>query len=155
MPSSYASAAHLVGCQRYYAFDLFICLCVCSWAEAFPTGLSLTYRFLVCFLAFEICNSKQLAVVCAQNAHEFSDLPVRHNEDHVNSELAAKLPLSVDPHTYDNSNTKTHLLLQAHFGRVPLPASDYHTDTKSVMDQVLRVLQVCHCAALPVIIISD
>ena len=78
-----------------------------------------------------------------QNAHEFSDLPVRHNEDHVNSELAAKLPLAVDPHTYDSSNTKTHLLLQAHFSRVSLPSADYHTDTKSVMDQVLRVLQVC------------
>ena len=77
-----------------------------------------------------------------QNAHEFSDLPVRHNEDHVNSELAGKLPLSVDPHTYDSSNTKTHLLLQAHFSRIPLPSADYHTDTKSVMDQVLRVLQV-------------
>lgn len=77
-----------------------------------------------------------------QNAHEFSELPVRHNEDQVNSELAVKLPLSVDPHTYDSSNTKTHLLLQAHFSRVALPSADYHTDTKSVMDQVLRVLQV-------------
>lgn len=77
-----------------------------------------------------------------QNAHEFSELPVRHNEDQVNSELAVKLPLPVDPHTYDSSNTKTHLLLQAHFSRVPLPSADYHTDTKSVMDQVLRVLQV-------------
>jgi len=83
-----------------------------------------------------------------QNAHEFSELPVRHNEDHVNSELAAKLPLSVDPHTYDSSNTKTHLLLQAHFSRVPLPSADYHTDTKSVMDQVLRVLQVSVCVSL-------
>jgi len=81
--------------------------------------------------------------IVVQNAHEFSDLPVRHNEDQVNSELAAKLPLSVDPHTYDNSNTKTHLLLQAHFSRVALPSADYHTDTKTVMDQVLRVLQVC------------
>jgi len=83
-----------------------------------------------------------------QNANEFSELPVRHNEDHVNSELAAKLPLSVDPHTYDSSNTKTHLLLQAHFSRVPLPSADYHTDTKSVMDQVLRVLQVSVCVSL-------
>lgn len=81
-------------------------------------------------------------IVAVQKAHEFSDLPVRHNEDHVNCELAAKLPLSVEPHTYDSSNTKTHLLLQAHFSRVPLPSADYHTDTKSVMDQVLRVLQV-------------
>jgi activating signal cointegrator complex subunit 3 len=75
------------------------------------------------------------------HAHEFAELPVRHNEDHINSELATKLPIAVDPHSYDNSNTKTHLLLQAHFSRIPLPSSDYHTDTKSVMDQAPRVLQ--------------
>lgn len=99
------------------------------------------------FVESQICHMWSCCIiylcdVCFQNVHEFSDLPVRHNEDHVNSELAAKLPLSVDPHTYDSSNTKTHLLLQAHFSRVPLPSADYHTDTKSVMDQVLRVLQV-------------
>ena len=99
----------------------------------------------------KVCAHTQLIFLMlshVQNAHEFSELPVRHNEDHVNSELAAKLPLSVDPHTYDSSNTKTHLLLQAHFSRVPLPSADYHTDTKSVMDQVLRVLQVSVCVSL-------
>jgi len=88
-----------------------------------------------------------------QNAREFSELPVRHNEDQLNSELAAKLPLSVDPHTYDNSNTKTHLLLQAHFCRIPLPSGDYHTDTKSVMDQVLRVLQVHINASIVIVFV--
>jgi hypothetical protein len=33
------------------------------------------------------------------------------------------------------------LLLQAHFGRTALPMSDYVSDTKSVLDQALRVLQ--------------
>lgn len=94
----------------------------------------------------------QQFVVISQNAHEFSELPVRHNEDQVNSELAAMLPLSVDPHTYDSSNTKTHLLLQAHFSRVPLPSADYHTDTKSVMDQVLRVLQVVNNACMVIVL---
>lgn len=32
-------------------------------------------------------------------------------------------------------------MLQAHFGRLPLPIADYGTDTKSVLDQCVRVLQ--------------
>lgn len=44
----------------------------------------------------------------------------------------------------DSSNTKTHLLLQAHFCQLTLPSSDYYTDTKSVLDQAIRILQVCH-----------
>ncbi|KAK2190738.1 hypothetical protein NP493_71g03022 [Ridgeia piscesae] len=74
-------------------------------------------------------------------AHEYNELPVRHNEDHVNSELAKQLPLPVDSHSYDSSNTKAHLLLQAHFCQQQLPSSDYHTDTKSVLDQAIRILQ--------------
>ena len=34
-----------------------------------------------------------------------------------------------------------HLLLQCHFCRNQLPNSDYGTDTKSVMDQAIRILQ--------------
>ncbi len=45
-------------------------------------------------------------------------------------------------HTMDSSATKTHLLLQAHFCQLQLPSSDYYTDTKSVMDQAIRILQV-------------
>lgn len=33
------------------------------------------------------------------------------------------------------------VVLQAHMGRLPAPISDYVTDTKSVLDQSLRVLQ--------------
>jgi hypothetical protein len=42
----------------------------------------------------------------------------------------------------DDPHTKTNLLLQAHLGRLPLPISDYITDTKGVLDNTLRVLQV-------------
>ncbi|XP_076445059.1 activating signal cointegrator 1 complex subunit 3-like isoform X3 [Babylonia areolata] len=75
------------------------------------------------------------------SAHEFSDLPVRHNEDQINSELATRLPLEVSPHSFDSAHTKTHLLLQAHFSQLPLPSTDYNTDTKSVLDQAIRILQ--------------
>ncbi|PIK56649.1 putative activating signal cointegrator 1 complex subunit 3 [Apostichopus japonicus] len=86
------------------------------------------------------CSISDLLHVLS-DAHEYEDLPVRHNEDSTNSTLASKLPLPVNEHTYDNPHTKTHLLLQAHFSREQLPMSDYLTDTKSVLDQAIRVLQ--------------
>lgn len=83
-------------------------------------------------------------------AHEYDELPVRHNEDNLNAELAKSCPLQVNPYTYDSSNTKAHLLLQSHMSRLPLPCVDYLTDTKSVLDQAIRILQalldVCGCA---------
>jgi hypothetical protein len=35
------------------------------------------------------------------------------------------------------------VLPQAHLSRSPLPISDYVTDTKGVLDNSLRILQVC------------
>lgn len=58
------------------------------------------------------------------------------------SDLAPSLPLEVDPHTFDSPHTKAHLLFQAHFTRLPLPSTDYLTDTNSVLDQAIRILQV-------------
>lgn len=58
------------------------------------------------------------------------------------SELAKLCRLSVNNLTLDSSNTKTHLLLQAHFSRLHLPCTDYLTDTKSVLDQTIRIIQV-------------
>lgn len=86
------------------------------------------------------CSTSELLNVLS-DAHEYEDLPVRHNEDSINSTLATKLPLPVNEHTFDSPHTKTHLLLQAHFCREHLPMSDYHTDTKSVLDQAIRILQ--------------
>lgn len=82
--------------------------------------------------------------------HEYDELPVRHNEDNMNGELAKSCPIEVNPYTYDSSHTKAHLLLQAHMSRLPLPCVDYLTDTKSVLDQAIRILQamldICGCA---------
>ncbi|XP_075718320.1 activating signal cointegrator 1 complex subunit 3 [Rhinoderma darwinii] len=75
------------------------------------------------------------------DAEEYTDLPVRHNEDQMNSELAKQLPIEVNPHSMDSAHTKTHLLLQAHFSRSTLPCPDYATDTKTVLDQAIRVCQ--------------
>ncbi|KAL7638072.1 UNVERIFIED_CONTAM: hypothetical protein RMT77_011697 [Armadillidium vulgare] len=82
--------------------------------------------------------------------HEYDELPVRHNEDNLNGELAKRCPIEVNPYTYDSPHTKAHLLLQSHMSRIPLPCVDYLTDTKSVLDQAIRILQamldVCGCA---------
>ncbi|XP_026040959.1 activating signal cointegrator 1 complex subunit 3 isoform X1 [Maylandia zebra] len=75
------------------------------------------------------------------DAEEYAELPVRHNEDQLNSQLAQQLPLQVNPHSYDSAHTKTHLLLQAHFGHAQLPCSDYTTDTKTVLDNAIRICQ--------------
>jgi len=76
-------------------------------------------------------------------ATEFDELPVRHNEDLINAEMAKNLPLNAgtlglpmwDPHV------KAFLLLQAYFSRIDLPISDYVGDLNSVLDQSIRILQ--------------
>ncbi|MGH0182325.1 UNVERIFIED_CONTAM: hypothetical protein FKN15_009388 [Acipenser sinensis] len=76
------------------------------------------------------------------DAEEYAELPVRHNEDQMNSELARRLPIEVNPHSFDSAHTKTHLLLQAHFSRAALPCPDYATDTKTVLDNAIRICQI-------------
>ena len=76
---------------------------------------------------------------------EYDELPVRNNEDKVNAELAIRVKeaggFAVDARLADDQHTKANLLFQAHFLRVPLPMSDYVTDTKSVLDQAIRIIQ--------------
>lgn len=77
------------------------------------------------------------------SATEFDELPVRHNEDLINSELSKNLPLNADnlglpmwdPHV------KAFLLLQAYMSRIDLPISDYVGDQNSVLDQSIRITQ--------------
>ena len=88
----------------------------------------------------DVASIEQLVLILC-GAHEFSELPVRHNEEHLNLDLAKLLPwqggLQMD---MESSHTKAFLLLLAHFHRTALPISDYVTDTKSVLDQAPRVL---------------
>uniref|UniRef100_A0A671Q124 Helicase C-terminal domain-containing protein n=1 Tax=Sinocyclocheilus anshuiensis TaxID=1608454 RepID=A0A671Q124_9TELE len=89
----------------------------------------------------ELTGVQRMLCVCLQEAEEYAELPMRHNEDQLNSELAQRLPLQVNPHSYDCAHTKTHLLMQAHFSRAQLPCSDYGTDTKNVLDNAIRICQ--------------
>ncbi|KAK5082315.1 putative steryl acetyl hydrolase mug81 [Lithohypha guttulata] len=94
-------------------------------------------------------------------ATEFVDLPVRHNEDLINAEMAKNLPyafpasaISTSPGTPANPDAssgselpmwsphiKSFLLLQAHMLRLDLPISDYVGDQTSVLDQAIRIIQ--------------
>ncbi|XP_021913277.1 activating signal cointegrator 1 complex subunit 3 isoform X2 [Zootermopsis nevadensis] len=85
-------------------------------------------------------NVEQLLKILS-DAHEYDQLPVRHNEDGLNGELAKSCPLQVDQYSLDSPHTKALLLLQAHFSRLQLPCTDYLTDLKSVLDQTIRILQ--------------
>lgn len=76
-------------------------------------------------------------------ATEFDELPVRHNEDLVNAELAKNLPYDADGFGLPlwDPHVKAFLLLQAHFDRIDLPITDYVGDQISVLDQSIRVCQ--------------
>ncbi len=73
-------------------------------------------------------------------AHEFSELPVRHNEDLLNAGLAECVHWSVRGWDMGASHTKAYLLLQAHFQHLKLPIADYVNDTYSVLDQTARII---------------
>lgn len=68
------------------------------------------------------------------------------------SQLCKSCPMPVDSLSLDSPHTKAHLLFQAHFSRLSLPSTDYLTDTKSVLDQAIRIIQVMtlwlHCGYL-------
>eukprot|EP01114_Cavostelium_apophysatum_P011516 TRINITY_DN2580_c0_g1_i2.p1 TRINITY_DN2580_c0_g1~~TRINITY_DN2580_c0_g1_i2.p1 ORF type:complete len:1033 (-),score=339.99 TRINITY_DN2580_c0_g1_i2:504-3563(-) len=86
------------------------------------------------------CDIPALLVALCETS-EYAELPVRHNEEKINEQLAQEVPWAVDRRTFDSPHTKANLLLQAHFARIELPISDYVTDTKSVLDQSVRILQ--------------
>jgi hypothetical protein len=89
-----------------------------------------------------------LLILC--KSHEYSQLPVRHNEDLLNMQLAQSVPslpllapgelLSVAPQAYESPHAKALLLFLAHIHKLPLPIQDYINDTKSVLEQLPRLL---------------
>ncbi|ORX87093.1 Sec63-domain-containing protein [Basidiobolus meristosporus CBS 931.73] len=81
---------------------------------------------------------KIMRILC--DAYEYEEFPVRHEEDLINKELEKELPHQANL-PYDSPHAKSFLLLQAHFSRLRLPISDYMTDTISVLDQSIRILQ--------------
>ena len=99
----------------------------------------------------EISLAWLLYALC--NTHEFDELPVRHNEDILNEELSAGVSWGADtqslltgnkayhgPDIFADPHTKAFLMAQAYLERARLPISDYVNDTKSVVENVPRLL---------------
>mmetsp|Transcript_20166 Transcript_20166/g.43517 ORF Transcript_20166/g.43517 Transcript_20166/m.43517 type:complete len:2151 (-) Transcript_20166:75-6527(-) len=88
------------------------------------------------------------------STHEMDELPVRHNEEQLNEELSYELMWGADTQSlmaggkevyhdvevFLDPHTKAFLLVQAYLERVPLPISDYVNDTKSVTENLPRLL---------------
>lgn len=86
--------------------------------------------------------------------HEFDELPVRHNEEHLNARLSEEVAWGADtkgltsgnwdhhinPEVFENPHTKCFLLLQAYIEHTRLPISDYVNDTNTVVDSIPRLL---------------
>ena len=100
----------------------------------------------IAWLLFALCST-----------HEFDELPVRHNEEHLNEDLSKDVMWGPDvadvlagnkstqrqyrnPEIYLDPHTKAFILVQAHLEYTKLPISDYLNDTKSVMENLPRIL---------------
>jgi activating signal cointegrator complex subunit 3 len=66
---------------------------------------------------------------------------VRHNEDKLNMAFSQQVRWPVDPAVCGDPHAKANLLFQGHFSRLALPIADYVTDTRSVLDNSLRLVQ--------------
>ncbi|CAB3404822.1 unnamed protein product [Caenorhabditis bovis] len=97
-----------------------------------------TIRLLISEL-HDACGIEEMLRIMT-HVPEYSEIPVRHNEDLINTELQRKLRIRFSTSLMGASHTKAHLLFQAHFMRTLLP-TDYRTDLKSVLDQCVRILQ--------------
>ncbi|AFZ80737.1 DEAD/DEAH box helicase domain-containing protein [Theileria equi strain WA] len=75
------------------------------------------------------------------DAKEFSQVPVRHNEDIYNMQLSERAIFPIKESEASNPHAKTFLLFQARLFNLGMPIFDYNNDTKSVLDQTPRVIQ--------------
>ena len=94
-------------------------------------------------------DDEALAVAFLCDAEEFGELPVRHNEDGLNADLARELLQrrddarcleALDDRGFDDAHVKAQLLVHARLRDGVLPIADYATDTRSVFEQTSRVL---------------
>lgn len=73
-------------------------------------------------------------------ATEFEKITVRQKEDKALEKLSHHLPLKLSSADFNHSATKTNVLLQAHFSRVPLAAA-VAGDLASILPDANRLLQ--------------
>lgn len=71
---------------------------------------------------------------------EYAIFPVRHNEDKTNQELTRALEFKTNI-PMDSPHLKVMLLIYSYLSDIELPTREYMVDTKTVLDQALRILQ--------------
>jgi activating signal cointegrator complex subunit 3 len=71
---------------------------------------------------------------------EYSQIPVRHEEDKMNVQLNQSVRHKVLEKDCSSANTKAFLLFQAYLSGLQLPIRDYITDTKLVIDSAFRII---------------
>lgn len=71
---------------------------------------------------------------------EYETFPVRHNEDKTNQKLAKQLKFRTNL-PMDSPHLKVILLMYAYLDKKEPPTREYMVDTKSMLDQALRILQ--------------
>lgn len=98
-----------------------------------------TMKVFVSDLISSMDIPKVVRLLC--NASEYEELPVRHNEDNLNAEMLPSIRFAPPAHLVDKPSCKAEILIQAHFSRLDLPVSDYITDTRTVLDNSMRILQ--------------
>lgn len=123
-------------------------------AEVTPTNLGmiaayyqirhLTVEMFALSLSSKTGRRGVLDIVSA--ADEFGQLPIRHRESNVLSKVAKRIPIPL-PNVEEGAASKwnsprirVHLLLQAHFSRLTLPA-DLAADQSWALGRVLPLLQ--------------
>ncbi|CAH0730140.1 unnamed protein product, partial [Brenthis ino] len=76
------------------------------------------------------------------SAAEYSDLCIRHREENIIKNLAAKVPHKPTSAKFNEPHVKAHVLLQAHLSRAQLPA-ELQADTQLVLTKAIRLIQAC------------
>lgn len=71
---------------------------------------------------------------------EYATFPVRHNEDKTNKKLAKQLRYKTNI-PMDSPHIKVVLLMYLYLANKEPPTREYMIDTKSMLDQALRILQ--------------
>ena len=75
------------------------------------------------------------------DAFEYNNHPVRHEDDIHCKTLAQSVKYGRLKTTFDDPHTKVFILLCAYFGDNTLPIVDFLLDTKTVLDQCIRITQ--------------
>ncbi|VDO35832.1 unnamed protein product [Haemonchus placei] len=76
------------------------------------------------------------------NASEFASIPMRHREDVVMKQLAARLPGQLKNQKFSDPHVKVNLLIHAHLSRIQLSA-ELSKDTDMIVLKAIRLVQAC------------